>query len=122
MGETSSCPDPKFQNFLRRELDSLKRCLSKKVSWTMLGVVVTGIGLLATLVYTAYSGEQHRQCREIDENARIVREVRIDVKVMETEYKHVRKDLKELKTLQKSQFNVILEELKQIKERGGASE
>ena len=113
------CPDPQFKKFVRGKLEALGHCLSKKVSWTMTGVIVTIITVIAILVYTAYGREQDRQCKETKENSVSVQELRTNVKVIQSQFLYVGEKLQELKSSQKEQFETVLKELKEIKQNGG---
>uniref|UniRef100_A0A6H1ZD26 Uncharacterized protein n=1 Tax=viral metagenome TaxID=1070528 RepID=A0A6H1ZD26_9ZZZZ len=106
------CPEPEFKLFVRKKLET-------KVSWTMAGVVVSICAGVAFLVFNAYSRGQEEQTTKIVQNSSEVQELKTNVKVMQTEFTYVREKLGELKSSQKEQFEAVLKELKEIKQKGG---
>ena len=95
------CPEPEFKLFVRKRLEA-------KVSWTMAGVVVAIFTVVALLVFSAYSTGQEEQSECIKENSAQVQELKTNVKVMQTEFAHVRDKLQDLKDTQKTQTEAIL--------------
>lgn len=93
----------------------MKACINKRVSWKMSGVIASIFTAVAVLVFTAYSGEQDRQCKETEENSAQVQELKTNVKVMQVEFGHVRDKLQDLKHSQKAQTEAILEKLEEIR-------
>jgi len=106
----------------KTEFTGIRKCLNKKISWTMSGVVVAISTVIAFLVYEAYSGEQKRQCEEIKQNTTRLEEVRSAAKVMAVRFEYVKEQLEDLKEIQKTQFRVIVEKLGEIKKKGGDRE
>lgn len=115
MAEIEVCPEPEFKRFVRERFESFQKGLNSKISWTMTGVIVAVISIIAFLTYAAYSGEQERQRKDIKENCGKVQKLETRTTVMETEFVHIRDELEELNVQQKKQFEVILERLQEIK-------
>ena len=106
----------------KTEFTGIRKCLNKKISWTMSGVVVAIFTVIALLVYEAYSGEQKRQCEEIKQNTTRLEDVRSSVKVMAVRFDYVKEQLEDLKKSQVTQFQVIMDNLREIKKKGGDGE
>lgn len=105
---------------LEKKVDCLSRNMRTKVPWVGAGVIVACLTVIALLTYEAYSGEQQRQCDETKENSAQVQELRTNVKVMQTQFTHVRDKLQDLKDAQENQTEAILHKLDQLsKEKGG---
>jgi len=106
----------------KTEFTGIRKCLNKKISWTMSGVVVAVFTVIAFLVYESYSGEQKRQCEEIKQNTTRLEEVRSEARVIAVRFDYVKEQLEELKKIQTMQFQVIIDKLKEIKKKGGDGE
>ena len=114
------CPEPEFKLFVRQRFEKIQKCLSNKVSWAMSGVVVAIFTCIVTLAFFAYCGEQDTQREGIKENSAQVQELKTNVKVMQTEFGHVKDKLQDLKDTQREQTEAILKKLEEIyKEKGG---
>jgi len=85
----------------------------------MSGVIVGIFTAISLLVYSAYSGEQARQCTEAAKNSTGVQELKINVRVMQTEFSHVRDKLEDLKEAQETQFGEVIRKLDKLNEKGG---
>ena len=114
-----ACPEPDFKLFVRERFEKIQKCISNKVSWKMAGVIVSVLTATAFLVYNAYSNSQEEQCETIKQNSTQVQILKTNGKVMEVEFHHIKHALEELKIEQKVQFDSIMQELKQIQEKGG---
>ena len=113
----AGCPDPSFQKEIKDKVDKCFTCLTKKVSWTTIGVVVAALSTIAFLCYEAYSREQTRQTMEIRENSKIVDSLDSHIKVIENELGHIKEQIKDAKDIQKISFDAIMEKLDRINER-----
>ena len=116
------CPDPEFKHFVRERFETIQKCLSNKVSWTMSGVIVSLLAAIAFLVFSAYSSGQEKQNAEIKENSAQVHELKTNVKVMQTEFGHVRDKLQDLKDSQQQQTEAILQKLGEIQKAHGGTD
>lgn len=116
------CPEPEFKLFVRQRFETIQKCLSNKVSWAMSGVVVAVFTAISILVFTAYSAGQEKQTDGIKENSAQVQELKTNVKVMQTEFGHVRDSLHDLKHLQKEQTEAILLKLDELSREKGETE
>jgi len=107
---------------LEHRVDDLCKRLRGKVPWVGAGVIVAVGSIIAMLTYTAYSGEQERQCEEIAKNSVALQECKTNAKVVGVQLEHIKDQLKELKTGQKEQFNAIMDKLNEKERTGGVEE
>lgn len=118
----TGCPEPEFKLFVRTRFEKTQKCLANKISWTMSGVVVSVFTVVAFLVFGAYSSGQEEQTNCIKENSVQVQVLKTNVRVMQTEFSHVREKLQDLKRSQEDQTTAILlklDELSRQREGGG---
>ena len=107
---------------LEIRVDDLCKRLRGKVPWVGAGVIVAVGSIIAMLTYSAYSGEQERQCGEIAKNSVALQECKTNAKVVGVQLEHIKDQLKELKTGQKEQFQAIMDKLEENSKTGGDSE
>lgn len=110
------CPDSKFQNFVRREFTTLRACLARKISWTMLSIILAGIGILSGLVFTAYCRGQDVKEEGIRKNTEQIQELRTSMQVMQVQFKYVTLGLERLHGESQAHFTTIMQELKKIQD------
>ena len=107
---------------VEKQIESINCRMRKKVPWVGAGVILACGGIIATLTYTAYSGEQQRQCHDINQNAEQVNELKSSARVFELEFDHVKEKLGDLTAQQKEQFILIMKKLNDIEKNGGKEE
>ena len=113
------CPEPKFKLFVRERFEKFQKCLNTKISWTMAGVVVSIFSVIAYLSYNAYSGEQERQRNSIKQNCQDVQHLKTNSRILEVQFAHIKDELEKLNTTQERKFEIILEKLEKIQNKGG---
>ena len=118
----SECPDPEFRKEIKAKLDICFNCLQKKISWTMMGVVVAAFSVVAMLSYSAYSSSQEKQAESIKENSRAVQELTSTTRVIENNLDLIKEQIKDAKDIQKISFDAIMRELSKIKRKGDSGE
>lgn len=67
------------------------------------GIVSIAIGVflgLSTLVYTAYSRGENKQDLEIRTNTKNTTDTRLDIKIIQTDMRYIKDDIKESRLIQ----------------------